>query len=107
MICLLTICLGITALSNGILLIDGLESGFHYSMYGRLWEILDLLPRQSDCQIVATTQSIELIQSAAEFHLDPEDLCYFRLGYGRDGYYAYRFDASSLSGALNSDLEVR
>ena len=44
---------------NAVLLIDEIETGFHYSVYGRLWEAVMNTARENRCQVIATTHSYE------------------------------------------------
>ncbi len=45
-IMLLNICIVIMETPNGIVLIDELETGFHYSMYGKLLNVIDKISKQ-------------------------------------------------------------
>lgn len=104
---LLSICLAIFERKNGLLLIDELETGFHYSMYGKLWKIIDKISAESNCQIMATTHSYELILSASEHIANPEDFVYYRMGRIKEDISLFRYDHSSLKNALQSEMEVR
>ncbi len=104
---LLQICMAVMELNNGLLLVDEIETGFHYSMYGKLWEILDKISLFSKCQIIATTHSYEMI-SAVRGNLKQEnDFSYYRIGFEKKQHIAHRYDYSMLSSALESELEVR
>ena len=63
---LLFIVLSIISNPDSILLIDEIESGFHYSMYPKLWETIALAARENACQIIATTHSYECIAGAID-----------------------------------------
>ena len=56
---------------NGILLIDEIENGIHYTNHGELWKMLFKLSKEFNIQIFATTHSYEMIKSfskvASEF----------------------------------------
>lgn len=39
---LIDICLALINEKNSLLLIDAIESGFHYSMYGTVWSVPDI-----------------------------------------------------------------
>ena len=104
---LLNVCMAIIERKDGLLLIDELETGFHYSMYGKLWRIIDRISRESNCQIIATTHSYELIASAENNLIAPEEFAYFRLGNNGDSIHAFRYDYPMLGSALKSELEVR
>ena len=93
---------------NGILLVDEIDTGFHYSMYSDLWRIVSAVSREYNCQVIATTHSYENIMGAIEGVKDcPEDFSYYRIGYDKDELRSYRSSYDLLKSALNSDMEVR
>ena len=106
-ISLLNICIAILERRNGIVLIDEIESGFHYSMYGKLWEIIDHLSMQSNCQVIATTHSYEMIASVREHLSDTNQFAYFRLGMRKEEIKSFKYSYSMLEKALGSEMEVR
>ena len=104
---ILHICLAILERKNGILLVDELESGFHYSMYGKLWKIIESISKQTNCQVIATTHSYELISSVQNNLSDPDNFMYYRLGKEEKETKTYGFGFRNLISSINSDLEVR
>lgn len=104
---LLNICLAIIERKDGLLLIDEVETGLHYSMYKKLWSIIDKLSENSRCQIVATTHSYELISAVKDGIERPSDFSYFRIGQRKNGISSFRYSYEMLSDALLSEMEVR
>jgi len=104
---LLQICLAVLEHENGLVLIDEIEAGFHYSAYGPLWKALETLTSQTGCQVLATTHSYEMIQAARNHVADEGCFSYYRLGKAANGIAAYRFNQSMLGSALDSEMEVR
>ena len=105
---LLSIVLAIMDARDGLLLIDEIDTGFHYSMYEDLWRIVADVSRDYNCQVIATTHSYENIKGAIEGVKDyPEDFTYYRLGNAKEELKAYRFSYDLLKSALRSDMEVR
>ena len=105
---LLYIVLSIMDAKDGLLLIDEIDTGFHYSMYEELWKIVSDVSRDYHCQVIATTHSYENIIGAIEGTKEcPEDFSYYRLGYDKDGLKAFRSSHDLLKSALRSDMEVR
>lgn len=105
---LLYIVLSIMDAKNGILLIDEIDTGFHYSMYTDLWKIISSVSRDYNCQVIATTHSYENIIGAVEGVKDyPEDFSFYRLGYDKGRLESFRFGYDLLKSALRSDMEVR
>lgn len=105
---LLYIVLSIMGAKNGILLIDEIDTGFHYSMHKDLWKIVSEVSRDYNCQVIATTHSYESIVGAVEGLKDaPEDFSFYRLGYDKDELKSFRSSYDLLKSALRSDMEVR
>ena len=105
---LLYIVLSIMDAKNGILLIDEIDTGFHYSMYNDLWKIVSDVSHDYNCQVIATTHSYENIIGAVEGVKDyPEDFSYYRLGYDKEELKSFRSSYDLLNSALRSDMEVR
>jgi len=105
---LLYIVLSIMDAKNGILLIDEIDTGFHYSMYKDLWKMVSDVSRDYNCQVIATTHSYENIIGAIEGVKDnSEDFAYYRLGYDKDELKSFRSSYDLLKSALRSDMEVR
>ena len=105
---LLYIVLSIMDAKNGILLIDEIDTGFHYSMYKDLWRIVSDVSRDYNCQVIATTHSYENIIGAVEGVEDhPEEFSFYRLGYDKDELKSFRSSYDLLKSALRSDMEVR
>ena len=105
---LLYIVLSIMDAKDGILLVDEIDTGFHYSMYKDLWGMVADVSHDYNCQVIATTHSYENIIGAVEGAKDyPEDFSYYRLGYDKEGLKAFRSSYDLLKSALRSDMEVR
>ena len=72
---LLKLYLNFFAVRNGIVLIDEIENGLHYSVLRNLWDRVRVWMREWDVQFVATTHSAECIDAAMEVFADaPGDL---------------------------------
>lgn len=105
---LLYIVLSIMDAKNGLLLIDEIDTGFHYSMYKELWKIVSDVSREYNCQVIASTHSYENIIGAVDGVKDsPDDFSFYRIGYVNDELKSFRFSYDLLKSALRSELEVR
>ena len=49
---------------NGVILIDEVESGVHYSVLEKLWEVIDEFSQEFSVQVFATTHSYECLIAA-------------------------------------------
>lgn len=106
---LLFLILTIVENPNSLVLIDEIETGFHYSMYPKLWKILAIAARENNCQIIATTHSYECIDGVTEgIGLEEaEDFCYFRIERNAGESKAFRYSGNLLRTAIHSNMEVR
>lgn len=106
---LLLIILEMLAHPGSILLIDEIENGFHYSFYGKLWEVIGRLARDTGCQIIATTHSYECIKEAAVLSSsqDADFFSFIRLDRKDDVIVPKSFDNDSFTYAISKNLEVR
>lgn len=107
---LLFILLSIAVNSHSIVLIDEIETGFHYSMYPQLWNTIARAACENSCQIIATTHSYECIVGAVDGVKRAEqggEFCYYRLDKDHRGNQVYRYSDDLLQTAVAADMEVR
>lgn len=107
---LLYILLAMIGNPNSIILLDEIETGFHYSFLEKLWEVISKTAKDCNCQVIATTHSYECITGAlsgVEAADAKDSFCYYRLDKQESKTYAHRFSFDLLSDAVMSDLEVR
>ena len=107
---LISILLVIAEAKNGIVLLDEMEVGFHFSFMKDLWKAVSHHAKINNTQIIATTHSRELIAGAVEGI--PEQLKthlqYRRIekGEGSD-FKSVSYDLDSLRVTLDADLAIR
>lgn len=107
---LLFIVLSIAVNPHSIILIDEIETGFHYSMYPQLWNTIAQAACENACQIIATTHSYECIVGAVdgvERAGRSSAFCYYRLDKNNRGNQVYRYSDDLLQTAIATDMEVR
>lgn len=96
---------------GGVLLVDEIEAGFHFSVQPKLWQVLNALSHQFDVQIFATTHSQEMIYAAhsALKGEEPYPLSYYRLDRGDavGEVTTAHYDHETIEGAFAFDFEVR
>ena len=95
---------------DGMLLVDEIENGMHYSMLGDIWTFARRWMHEWNVQLVATTHSDECIDAAITGFADaPADLSIHNLFMNEEAgqIQAVTFSGESLEGARNLDLEVR
>lgn len=94
---------------NGVVLVDEIENGLHYSIMFKVWKAIALAARQSNTQIFATTHSWECVQAAHEAFASEEtyDFRLHRLDRMNGEITAVTYDQESLDASLKHGLEVR
>ncbi len=106
---LLGIALGLVTTHNGVLLIDELENGLHYSVQTDVWRIIFSLAHRLNVQVFVTTHSWDCIQSfqraAEEFGENSAMLV--RLGQKHTKTVATIYEQQELSVVTKEHVEVR
>lgn len=95
---------------DGMLLVDEIENGMHYSMLGDIWTFARRWMHEWNVQLVATTHSAECIDAAITGFADtPADLSIHNLFMNEEAgkVQAVTFSGESLEGARDLDLEIR
>lgn len=106
---LLSIILGISTSKGGVVLIDEIENGIHYSVMANIWEAIVRAASEFDCQVIATTHSYEFLK-AAHSGISEKMKKYFtytRLESINNSIISKTFDHEMLGIALENELEVR
>ena len=60
----LSISLAIMSASDGVILLDEVENGLHYSIHSKVWSSIDLISEEFNVQVFATTHSSECVTAA-------------------------------------------
>ena len=107
----LAIILAIHATSNGVVLIDEIENGLHYSIQEILWQAIFEAASTFDVQVFASTHSYENIKafSASYEKLESQDdkLRLFRIENEKDNQRVIDFNHQEIDMALEKGWEVR
>lgn len=101
--------LSLVSARNGLLLIDEVENGVHYSVQGKLWELIFREAHRLNVQVFATTHSwdcIEAFQQAAQED-EHEEAALVRLNANEDRVSATIFSEQELSVVTRQQIEVR
>ena len=107
---LLSIILAIATVDNGIVLIDEIDAGIHYSVLPKVWEGIFRAAKDFNCQIIATTHSYECLQAAYEGSSQAgseRDFSYIRLESDKNNIIAKHYSHGVLGAALEQGWEVR
>jgi len=103
------IVLALVNAQDGLLLIDEVDSGLHYTVYPALWRLVFKIAAHLNVQVFATTHSwdcIEGFQQAAQ-DAENEEGMLIRLERRQEHIVPILFDTSRLSIATRQEIEVR
>lgn len=105
---MLRIALALTNCQNGILLIDEVENGFHYSILPDVWKLIFKTAKELNVQVFATTHSKDCVEAfAAAAAESPEDGILIRLERQDGKVVAKAIEGDMLVDAVNYEVEVR
>lgn len=96
---------------NGILIVDELDNGIHYSVMSLLWKAIDEACARLKVQLFASTHSLDLIKglvSAFENVNNMPDIAAYKLIRRPDDEIAsVRYSIGELSYSVNQNIEMR
>lgn len=96
---------------NGIVLIDEIENGFHYSVLSSVWESIYDAAKQYNVQIFATTHSFECAQAFNKIQssrlLKEDTLRLYRIEKTKDEFQTFKYDSEVLEASFESNWEIR
>ncbi|WP_243397460.1 AAA family ATPase [Crocosphaera subtropica] len=97
-------------LENGVLLIDEIERGLHYTAQTNMWRLLTKTAQELNVQIFATTHSWDCISAFIKALDNIEDKSFgklFRLNNQSGKLRAVEYKSDEISIAVNQAIEVR
>lgn len=99
--------LSLNSARGGVLLVDEIDSGLHYSVMKSMWRMIIKSARRLGVQVFATTHSQDCVEALAAVceALQIDDVMVQRIKAGRVEAIAYNADA--LIRAVERDVEVR
>lgn len=105
---LLGIALALANCQNGVLVIDEIESGLHYSVLPDVWKLIFKTAKDLNVQVFATTHSKDCVEAFAQAsNASPEDGMLIRLERQGEKIVAKTINEDRLAQAVNHDVEVR
>lgn len=108
---IISLMLAIGTSEDGIVLVDEIENGLHYSVQVDVWKAIAEAAQARNVQVFATTHSYEMVQAAHEaFHENNAgDFHLCRLGRSRDTrkIRAVSYDEETFDAAIEAGYEVR
>ena len=107
---LYVIFVALVSCKNGILLIDEIENGLHYSVLPDVWKLIFKTAKDLNVQVFATTHSkdcIEAFTQIANENDEKDDGMLIRLERQGEKIVAKTISEERLAQAVNHDVEVR
>lgn len=108
MIRMFTLALALVNAQDGILLVDEIENGFHYSVQEKMWRLIMQIATEINAQVFAATHSKDCVDAfSAVTRTHPEEGVLIRLGQKKSKIIATIFDEEDLEAATDQNIEVR
>jgi AAA15 family ATPase/GTPase len=112
---ILAILAAISEKKNGILLIDEIENGLHYSTLSIIWKAILKTAFDNNVQLFITTHSYECIEAMTKIYQEYEELnlerdfiSLFRIDRNNKGQHrAFQYETETLLAGIEKDFEVR
>ncbi len=106
---LLSIIVKIVSNENGLVLIDEIENGLHYSIMSDIWKGIAIVAEKVNCQVISTTHSYECLQAACKGNKNyKNDFSYIRLEKNKKNELSSKtLSHEILETALENSWEVR
>lgn len=108
MLRLFSIVLAITSSRDGVVLIDEIDNGLHYTVMDAIWPVLRQLCADYNVQLIATTHNEEMLLDAMEaFRSSPDVFGVFRLDRVGDKLKATSYQGEVLGAVEETGWEIR
>lgn len=106
---LLTLLLAISEAKGGLVMIDEIDTGLHYSILSKVWSAVAKRAREAEVQVFATTHSWECLKAAHDSFSSSSiyDLRVHRLDRRDEEVKSTTYDMEMTEAALLSGLEMR
>jgi AAA15 family ATPase/GTPase len=107
MVRILGIVMKIANTKGGVVLIDEIESGFHYSTLETMWKAVFEAAKKFNVQIFATTHSKECLEAFARIESNDDDRRLFRLSKKENETRVIPYTRENLAASFEIEVEVR
>ncbi|GHV92282.1 hypothetical protein AGMMS50268_27850 [Spirochaetia bacterium] len=106
---ILSIIANISGCRNGILLIDEIENGFHYSSLEILWRAILKTAELYNVQLFITTHSQECIAALSSVYKNNQDdtIRLYRIEKSENSHRVFKYSAEMIATGMESNYEVR
>ena len=106
---IISLALAFESATGGLMLIDEIENGIHYSKLPDLWQVISSFSQKYNTQVFATTHSDECVRAAHEVFSSTDDYSfrYYRLDRVGESIKVKSFDKPILGAAIDGNFEIR
>ena len=106
---MLSLALAMNEATDGLVLIDEIENGLHYSVHQEVFSTVMQLAEAFNVQVFATTHSGECIRAAYEAvgRKYEDDFAFYRLSSAEDDVKATPFYGEKIKTAIEFNMEIR
>lgn len=106
---LLALALSLTQLSGGVLLVDEIDTGLHWTVLEDVWKLVIEQATKANIQVFATTHSYDCIRALASLATSRPDLAaeFTVQKVERALGYAVGFDSADVERAIDHEIELR
>ena len=107
---ILTLAMSAVTVENGFLLVDEIDTGFHYQIQTDIWRLILEIAQKLNIQVFATTHSWDCVYAFEEALAQSKDGSIgklFRLSMRDENIRAVEYTANDLSIAVRQGIEVR
>lgn len=99
-------------LGNGIIFIDEIDNGLHYSAIHKMWKLVLSISAKRNIQVFATSHSLDSLRAINTLMQNDENtdeniICYNLTHFDNGELVAYDYDKNSFNFQLNNDIEIR
>lgn len=106
---MLAMAIAITQCKGGVLLVDEIDTGLHYSVMSQMWKLILNAAKELDVQVFATTHSYDCVYSVAQIcggsAMEGRNVTVQRIEAGKDR--AVPYDEDEITVAASHEIEVR
>lgn len=104
-----SIILTILTSQNAVICIDEIENGIHYSMFKKMWEIINTCCKKYNCQIFATTHSYDCLRGLSDYAVESNssNISYIRLDKDSGKVVPKSYSSDMINSAVEFGWEVR
>jgi hypothetical protein len=106
---LFSLAVALSTVKNGLLLVDEIDTGLHFSVMTEMWKFVDEVSKAFNVQVFATTHSYDCIHSLAavcrDIEADKSEITIHRVEAEKPE--SIRFTEAQTKIAADRDLEIR